>query len=221
MKSVKRISETFLALLSLTLFQTARAFLLPPPIASSRTMTPRSLTSVKPRLSMKHLQMSSTSNSAANATNEHDHVSLRDRLRTVTGFSLQRFSRNTSWPYRHFLDDTLCQCSCHDFFFCTKYHEDCSKCLSIMGTSCSYCHCATVVALTLAHYIILASTVSILSSTISSNVLCSSHYDSWVSGTLCQGTTSGARTPCGIMEECHSSGRRSPTRWILACPRKW
>lgn len=91
MKSVTRISETFLALLSLTLFQTARAFLLPPRIAPSRTMTPPSLTSIKPRLSMKHLQMSSTSNSAANATNEHDHVSLRDRLRTVTGFSFSAF----------------------------------------------------------------------------------------------------------------------------------
>jgi len=83
--------DTLLLLLSLTLCQTARTFQVPPSIASSLTMKSRSLTIIEPNLSMKHLQISSTSNSAGNATNEHDHFSLRDRLRQVTGFSFTAF----------------------------------------------------------------------------------------------------------------------------------
>jgi len=93
MKLIKRIRvmDTLLLLLSLTLCQTARTFQVPPSIASSLTMKSRSLTIIEPNLSMKHLQISSTSNSAGNATNEHDHFSLRDRLRQVTGFSFTAF----------------------------------------------------------------------------------------------------------------------------------
>lgn len=92
-KSIKRmrVLDTLLLLLSLTLCQTARPFQVPLSITSSLTMTSRSLTIIEPNLSMKHLQMSLTSNSAGNATNEHDHFSLRDRLRQVTGFSFTAF----------------------------------------------------------------------------------------------------------------------------------
>lgn len=94
-----RIIELFVALFCALSRQTAGAYVLPSRLASSspamlRTMTVHSspaFTKPRPPVSLQQLNVLSTSSANDNDTNEQHHLTLRDRMRQVTGFSFTAF----------------------------------------------------------------------------------------------------------------------------------